>query len=156
MEIVRISVDNEDLIRNLIPLFDSYRQFCGCSSNRKAIGNFIYDRLENDECVLFAALDEASSSHAILGFVNLYPSFSTLLLSRIVILNDLYIRPDVRRQGIATKLLKQARSYAESIGAQRLELQVLKDDAGVHRLYRSNGYEENQRDSLFTLTIKKV
>ena len=60
------------------------------------------------------AIDQA------LGFMQLYPSFSSVSLKRLWVLNDLFVRPSVRRGGVARRLLERARAWAVETGAKGL------------------------------------
>src|SRR5207302_1364805 len=57
-----------------------------------------------------------------LGFVQLYPSFSSAAARRIWILNDLFVAPAARRRGIGRALLQAARDHGVATGAKRLVL----------------------------------
>lgn len=56
------------------PLFDSYRQFYGQRPDLPGATAFMTERLSRGESVVFLALD----SEAALGFVQMYPSFSSV------------------------------------------------------------------------------
>ena len=85
-------------LRAVAALFDGYRQFYEQPADYPLAEAFIRDRLANDESVVFLALDR--ESRAGLGFVQLYPSFSSAAARRIWILNDLYVAPTARRRGV--------------------------------------------------------
>ena len=53
----------------------------------------------------------------IVGFAQLYPSFSSVSLRPIRILNDLFVDPDHRRSGAGRALLDAARDHARQTGA---------------------------------------
>jgi GNAT superfamily N-acetyltransferase len=46
-----------------------------------------------------------------------------------VFLDELYVRPDHRRQGYGTQLVHAVRNWAETIGAHRIRLRVLTSNA---------------------------
>ena len=70
----------------LVPLFDSYRQFYGRESDRREAREFLLARFHNDESTVFIAYQGERA----IGFTQLYPSFSSISLARIFIL-----RPEV-------------------------------------------------------------
>src|SRR5688572_9288837 len=72
-------------------LFDGYRQFYGQPANYPLAEAFLRDRLTNNDAVIFLAVEPPSASG--LGFVQLYPSFSSVAAQRIWILNDLFVAP---------------------------------------------------------------
>lgn len=107
----------EDLER-LAQLLDAYRQFYQQKSDVEGARNYLRDRLEHQQGVMFIAeLD----GHAA-GFTQLFPTFSSVRMQRCFVLNDLYVDPSARKAGIGRALLEAARAYAESVGAFRLSL----------------------------------
>ena len=59
-------------------LFDAYRVFYEQASDVPAARAFIEARLRSDDSVIFLAVDEQERA---LGFVQLYPSFSSISLA---------------------------------------------------------------------------
>ena len=94
----------------LAPLFDAYRQFYKKPSNEEAARRFLFARLSKDESVLFLP----STSRRAVGFVHLYPVFSSTNLTRQWILNDLFVVPEARKHGVAHALMDAARQFAEA------------------------------------------
>jgi ribosomal protein S18 acetylase RimI-like enzyme len=127
----------------LTPLFDGYRQFYGRRSDPPAAREFLRERIERDESVIYIAHtrpDEAA------GFTQLYPSFSSVSVQRLWILNDLFVRSDVRRGGVARALLERARQHAVDTGAKGLVLSTGVSNKAAQALYESCGW---QRDDEF-------
>ncbi len=79
------------------------------------------------------------------GFTQLYPSFSSVSMKRLWVLNDLFVAPEHRRGGVATRLLEAARAHARETGAKGLSLQTATDNP-ARRLYESRGWK---RDEVF-------
>lgn len=125
-------------------MFDGYRQFYGQPADLPLADSFLRDRLNNDDSVIFLAVDPASGMG--LGFVQLYPSFSSVAAQRIWILNDLFVAASARRMGVGRALLNQARDFGESTGAKRLVLSTANTNREARSLYESNGYK---RDKVF-------
>ena len=94
----------------LAPLFDGYRQFYGRPSDVAAAGSFLRERFDHGESVIFLA--HAAGAPA--GFTQLYPSFSSVSLARVFILNDLFVSPKARGLGAGRGLLAIARAYGEA------------------------------------------
>jgi ribosomal protein S18 acetylase RimI-like enzyme len=55
-------------------------------------------------------------------------------------LEDLYVDPSARRQGIATSFLKHAEEFARKTGAERLTLATAHDNLAAQGAYRKLGY----------------
>src|SRR5690242_1600866 len=112
------------------PLFDAYRQYYGKSADLEAARRFLFARLSKNESVLYLARHEGRA----VGFVHLYPVFSSVNLTRQWILNDLYVAPEARKNGIARALLKQARQLADATRANCLTLETAVDNSPAQRL----------------------
>ncbi len=126
----------------LAPLFDGYRVFYNQASDAQAAQQFLYDRLANNESVIFIARHD----DAAVGFTQLYPSFSSVVMQRIWILNDLFVLPTARGQGVAEALLRRAAQFAKETQAKRLVLSTAIDNIAAQRLYEKLGW---QRDTMF-------
>jgi ribosomal protein S18 acetylase RimI-like enzyme len=127
----------------IAPLFDSYRQFYGKASDLGLARQFIAERLERRESIVFVA--ETYESGAV-GFTQLYPSFSSARAARIYILNDLYVRADARRLGAGRQLLDAAAEFGRASGAVRLSLSTALTNTPAQKLYESMGWK---RDDTF-------
>ena len=136
MSITIRRADANDL-DTLAGLFDAYRQFYKQSSDVSAARAFLAERFARDESVVFVA------EHALnaIGFVQLYPVFSSVRLGRTWLLNDLYVGPQARRLGVARALLDAACAFARDRGALGLELETGSDNVTAQALYRSAGWE---------------
>ena len=130
-------------IDDLVPLFDGYRQFYGQRSDPAAARAFVNDRIERDESVIYLAY---TGPHEAAGFTQLYPSFSSVSLKPLWILNDLFVRSDVRRGGVGRALLERARQHALETGAKGLVLSTGVANKSAQTLYESCGW---QRDEFF-------
>src|SRR4051794_6810930 len=88
-------------LNSLAELFDSYRVFYQQESNVEGARNFLKERLENEDSVVFIAYDEGNP----IGFVQLYPTFSSVSMKRSWTLNDLYVNASARKKGFGEKLI---------------------------------------------------
>lgn len=123
----------------LSKLFDRYRQYQGQASESAAAHSFLRARLENAESVLFIAESEGKA----MGFAQLFPSFSSISLQRVFILNDLFVAESGRRQGTATALLLAVEAYAWSLNAARLTLNVARLNPAAQGLYEARGWKQD-------------
>lgn len=138
IEIVPAGVEH---LAALSGLMDAYRQFYGQPGNRPAAEQFLFERLINHESVIFMALDATSQNAA--GFVQLYPTFSSVSLQPVWILNDLFVMPDYRRQGIGRALVQQAIDLVRARGDKGLTLQTAPDNVSAQLLYQSLGFQQD-------------
>lgn len=126
-------------VDRVAPLFDAYRRFYGQPGDLSRAHEWLHARLSRDESVvLIAEHDDAA-----IGFVQLYPMFSSVRTARIWILDDLYVDEDARRGGVGRSLLDGAAAFARSDGAARLMLETGRDNAAARALYRAAGWIED-------------
>ena len=102
----------------LAALFDAYRRFQGRPADLAAARDFLRSRFEHEESIVFIA--EVGGVPA--GFAQLYPSFSSVALRRVYILNDLFVDASARRRHVASRLLEAVEAYAWSFGACRIKI----------------------------------
>lgn len=121
----------------IAPLFDAYRQFYGKTQDPARALEFVRERLQNHESVIFVAENEAKD---LLGFVQLFPSFTSVQARRLWVLNDLYVTDEARGLGVGRALMNAARDHAVKTGAKRLTLETMDDNERAWRLYESLGY----------------
>ena len=71
------------------------------------------------------------------GFATLYWFFSSTKAADSVLMNDLYVREDVRGAGIGRALIAEALDQARGRGAAHLEWFTAPDNLTAQRLYDS-------------------
>lgn len=124
----------------LSQLFDAYRQFYGQPSDVEAARDWLRNRLRFGESKVLVA----RQGGAIVGFAQLYPTFSSVRLGRSWILNDLFVLPATRRQGVARALLDAAADFARSDGAAAISLETTRDNGAARATYRAAGWREDE------------
>lgn len=135
----------------LVPLLDQYRQFYQRPSDPAAARAFLLDRFNHGESVLFIAQDGAT----VLGFTQLYPSFSSLSLMRTFVFNDLFVAEAGRRRGVGKALIEAAASYARSLGARFLSLSTARDNEQAQALYEASGWKRDETFCTYTLMLQE-
>jgi GNAT superfamily N-acetyltransferase len=133
-------------------LFDGYRQFYRQPPDLDAARRFLSDRLKNDESVIFAA--RLAETDGLVGFTQLYPTFSSVQMRRVWTLNDLFVAESARGHGVARALMEAAREFAVSTGAVALELATELDNTVAQALYDALDYERVSDYLHFALTLK--
>ena len=131
-------------------LFDHYRQFYGQASDLAAARAFLTARFEHGESTIFLAESEGQA----LGFTQLYPSFSSVSMARVFILNDLYVAPSARRHGVGQQLLKAAVIHVGQLGAVRLSLTTAVDNVTAQSLYESTEWLRDEKFYTYHLALK--
>lgn len=137
-------------VPSIAPLFDAYRQFYGKPSDPALARSFISERLGNAESVILLAIDDAG--HGI-GFVQLYPSFSSVSAARVYILNDLFIAPQARRGSVATELMAAAAGFARGRGALRISLSTGMSNLAAQSLYERQGWVREEQYFHYSLAL---
>ncbi len=120
----------------LAPLFDRYRQFYGQPADPERARAFLAQRLELDQSVVFLAFHGGEA----IGFVQLYPGFSSVRAARTFVLNDLYVVGDRRRGGVGRALVEAGVDHAREVGAVGLSLVTGVDNRRAQALYEGLGW----------------
>lgn len=137
MESVQIIQAGIEHVDKVAPLFDAYRQFYKQPGDLDAARRFVHDRLSRDESVVFFAQRDGEA----LGFTQLYPTFSSISLKRLWILNDLFVAPHARRSGVAQMLMARAQQLARETQAVGLMLETAVDNLPAQELYEQLGWQ---------------
>ena len=126
-----------DDLNALSMLFDAYRVYYNKSSDLYAAEIFLRDRIKNYESELYLA---ETNDSKIIGFVQLYPLFSSTRLKRLWLLNDLFVAPEYRSQGISVLLIDRAKQLVRETNAVALTLETAKTNAIGNALYLKTGF----------------
>lgn len=126
-------------ISRIVPLFDAYRMFYGKNSDPKGAEIFLEERMKKNESVIFTAKEGENMA----GFVQLYPSFSSVSIGKIFVLNDLFVQERFRKMGAGEMLIQRAVEYARSENAVRLVLSTGISNHTAQKLYEKLGWEKD-------------
>lgn len=127
----------EEDLKQVAKLFDEYRTFYNQSSDIQAATQFLEARLLNDESTIFVAKKE----NKCVGFVQLYPTFSSVAMKRAYILNDLYVTENYRRDGVARMLMEHTFQFAKEHDARFITLETGILNTKAQALYQVMGME---------------
>ncbi|WP_285358843.1 GNAT family N-acetyltransferase [Pseudomonas sp. lyk4-R2A-10] len=133
-------------------LFDAYRGFYGQSSNLEQSRAFIAERMAGNESAIFLVEDESGEA---LGFVQLYPTFSSIDAHRTWLLSDLFTTPAARGRGVGRRLMNTARDFAVETGAKGLVLETATDNFTAQGLYESLGWVRDTGYYTYTLDLRQ-
>ena len=123
----------------IAPLFDGYRVFYRQASDVVAAREFLQDRMQGKESIIYFALSETNQA---CGFLQLYPIFSSVSMERMYILNDLYIAAAFRGNGIGTALINAAKERCRKENQKGLVIQTEPTNPAQH-LYTRLGFEKD-------------
>lgn len=124
-------------VQQLAELFDQYRIFYHKDSDIPAAEKFLTERIENNDSEIFVAENEGK----LIGFVQLYPLFSSTRMKRYWLLNDLYVNENSRGKGFSKQLIEASKELAKSTDAAGILLETGKSNDIGNKLYPSCGFE---------------
>ncbi|NPA10316.1 MAG: GNAT family N-acetyltransferase [Chlorobi bacterium] len=124
-------------VQQLAELFDQYRIFYHKDSDIPAAEKFLTERIENNDSEIFVAENEGK----LVGFVQLYPLFSSTRMKRYWLLNDLYVNENSRGKGFSKQLIEASKELAKSTDAAGILLETGKSNDIGNKLYPSCGFE---------------
>ncbi|MCY1439700.1 Acetyltransferase (GNAT) family protein [compost metagenome] len=149
MRIIQATLEHLDLIA---PLFVRYREFYGELPYPDSSRAFLEKRLKHKESVIYLALPDDDDSK-LLGFCQLYPSFSSLSLKRVWILNDIFVAEEARRQLVADHLIKTAKKMAKETNSVRMRVSTSSNNEAAQKTYESIGFREDTQFKNYILPI---
>lgn len=132
MNIVKI---NEDDISRIVPIFDAYRVHSGQNSEEEKSKQFLYNNLKSKNATIFIAEEE----NDVIGFVQLYTMLSSMKMSQLLIINDLFVNEQARGKHVGEKLMNQAFQYGKENGYEIMYLETEKTNIVGNKLYQKLG-----------------
>jgi GNAT superfamily N-acetyltransferase len=125
-------------LEGVATLFNQYRAFYKQPSDLEAARVFMQERFQKNDSTVFVACDDDQ----MVGFTQLFPSFSSVSMKRVWILNDLFVQEAHRKKGVAKLLMGAAENFARETGAVRIILSTQVSNIAAQSLYESLGYGE--------------
>ena len=125
-------------MEQLVVLFDEYRQFYSQLSDTARARAFLTERIEKNQSIIFVAED----INRLVGFIQMYPTFSSVSMQADMIMNDLYVFPDSRKKGTGKELLEMAKQFVVNNGYKGLWIETANDNP-ARSLYESLGWEKD-------------
>jgi ribosomal protein S18 acetylase RimI-like enzyme len=131
-------------------LLDQYRIHSGQLGDLPEARHYLFSRLTCHDSIVFLALDEAEQP---IGFIQLYPSFSSKALRSVLILSDLFVIPEARHRGTATRLVEAAMGLARERGDHGLIAETTKNNPAAQHLYTSIGFRREAQHERYYLPV---
>lgn len=135
---IKIQQTNINDIEDLEVIFSLYLKFYEVESIRDDNITFLKERVQNSESVIFTA----KKDDEIVGFTQLFPTFSSASLKKVYILNDLFVLENYRNQGIAKLLIHQVIEFAKENNCARVSLSTARNNPAQF-LYEKLGFKES-------------
>ena len=136
-------------VGRVAPLFDAYRQFYGLAPDLELAQWVLRERLSRGESVVLLAEHDGTA----LGFVQMYPTFSSLRAARTFVLYDLFVDPAARQRGVGRRLMQAAADEARTQGAVSLVLSTARTNSAAQRLYESLGWVRDEEFYEYNLRL---
>ncbi|MCG3149644.1 MAG: hypothetical protein PCFJNLEI_03109 [Verrucomicrobiae bacterium] len=135
----------------MLPLFRSYLEFYHVPASVPAARRFLRARLRRGDSQVYLAFLGDSP----VGFMQLYPTFSSLAMRPAWLLSDLFVAPTGRRRGVATALLQRAHRLGETTGAAELALETARTNHPAQRLYAGLGWCRDDKFLVYRRTCRR-
>jgi GNAT superfamily N-acetyltransferase len=128
---------SEAQLERLLPMIADYQRFYGVEVIDEARNRAFFTRFiaPSDDGMLIAAWH----GDELVGYACLYWSFTSLVPAETVLMNDLYVDPSARGQGVGRALIEASAAIARKRGAHHLEWATAPDNHTAQRLYDAIG-----------------
>ncbi len=93
----------------------------------------------------------AMDGNRYVGYALYFPVFKSFRGERGIFLEDLYVTPDLRDNGLGLVMLRQVAKHAEKLGFARLDWQALKWNEAAINFYKNLGAEVDDENFDFRL-----
>lgn len=127
-------------VKDVVPLFNAYREFYNQPSDLEQAEQFLKERLQKEESIIFLAYLDAQP----VGFVQLFPIFSSVAMKKAFLLNDLFVAEHARKQGVAMRLIEECYAYCKNEDARYITLETATDNKQAQKLYEKLGMKIDQ------------
>lgn len=134
-------------------LFVAYQAFYRVIADTGKARAFVSDRLRLNDTIFLLARYEGTPTHKAVGFAQMMPKLSSTNMRRNWVLNDLFVVPEHRREGVATALMNECLAFAKRTGAAKMSLKTQTSNAAARALYEREGWELDEDFVTYTLKV---
>lgn len=131
-------------LAELAPLFDAYRKFFTGDSDVAGSTAFLSERLARQDSAVLAAFERDRG----VGFLQLYPLFSSWYATTIWFLSDLYVDDAYRKAGVGKQLVHEAQRFARDAHSRSIMVEIPHSEPHLVTFYEALNF---QRDKTFDL-----
>ena len=130
-----IEVVSKRNINEVLPLIKQYQEFYKAT-----------EISDSKNKVFFSQFGETSPSGCqfvfrhnskVVGFATVYFTYTSTLISKVAVLNDLYTLPEIRGKGVGKQLIEHCKSFAKENSCVRLQWVTAPDNEQAQKLYDS-------------------
>lgn len=147
---MRIQKITSEDISLLMPLFEKYVVFYQKEFHFQKYHDYLKTVIDNQEAFVFLAFDENRKA---VGFVLNYITFSSLLANKIMILNDLFVDSEIRKNGIGEQLIEASKSFAMEKNIKNIRLRTAKDNVVAQGLYDKMNFVRDEQFFTYDLAL---
>jgi GNAT superfamily N-acetyltransferase len=133
-------------LNRLSELFDAYRMFYRKPTAIESAKTFLKERIFNKDSEIFVA---ETTETKLVGFVQLYPLFSSTRMKKFWLLNDLFVHPESRSKGVSIGLIEKAKALVLESNACGMFLETEKSNLIGNNLYPKTGFELNRGSNFY-------
>lgn len=133
----------------IAPLFDAYRGFFTQTPDLDVSRRFLTERIERGESVVFAAFDGEEP----IGFLQLYPLFSSWYARRQWFLSDLYVAAAHRQRGVGKRLVAACAEFAKRAGSRAILVELPFSEPHLATFYGQLGFGKDPVFELYRLVL---
>jgi len=138
-------------IDHLSELFDGYRLFYRKTTDLEGAKTFLEHRISKQDSKLFVA---ETDENTLVGFVQLYPLFSSTRMKKFWLLNDLFVHPEFRGKGVAIELIQRAKALVLESKACGMFLETKKSNLIGNTLYPKTGFVLNTDSNYYEWSVE--
>ncbi len=138
------------VLDSLANTFNNYRMFYHKDSDVDGAISFLSERIKNKDSEIFIA---QNAEIEVVGFVQLYPLFSSTRMKKYWLLNDLFVNVEFRGKGISVKLIEMAKELVRSTNACGMYLETEKTNVIGNKLYPRAGFKLYDSTNFYEWTV---
>ena len=136
-----VKIAGTEELEEAVKLIMEYRTFYGVSGQSETeVRAFVQERIKNNQSKIFIAYTDCGVPA---GFIQLYPSYSTVSLKPQWVLNDFFVKKEFRCKGFGTQLMQSVKEYFKD-KAKGFILVTDKENHTAKRFYESNGWKTGE------------
>ncbi|WP_086933968.1 GNAT family N-acetyltransferase [Agarilytica rhodophyticola] len=125
-------------LNEVLPLIREYQEFyqvadISDSRNKEFFSQFS----ESSDLGCLFLYRQHNKAVAFATVATVYFSYASTIATKVAVLNDLYTKPNERRNNIGKKLIEHCRLFAAKKGAARLQWVTALDNKPAQKLYES-------------------
>ncbi|MFM8587972.1 MAG: GNAT family N-acetyltransferase [Bacteroidota bacterium] len=133
-------------LKFVVELFDQYRVFYEKKSDKIKAEEFIAERLKSNDSEIFVA----ETDDKLVGFIQLFPIFSSTRMKRLWLLNDLFVDNEFRGKGLSKMLIEKSKELCIQTNSCGLILETAKTNVVGNELYPKVGFSLDKEHNYYS------